>query len=154
MAFYTAIFFDPADADDLLLLHKAVRTNTELTNVINNVEYEILDYYKQRPSIPLSLRTGRENLYSTNEITVRLLHYNNTTPASSEQDVKDALKKTIAEVASWVLRNYDNEGKVSSVSLGRFSASYTGAMPTWREFPSGWNRWLGNFDDRQAVYSI
>lgn len=154
MAFYNAIFFDVDSADDLALLHSSVRTNAELSNVIDAVEYEIIDHYKQRPSIPLTLRTGRENLYSTNEITVRLLHYNNDNPANSEQDVKDALKKTIAEVASWVLRNYDNNADVTSVRLGRFSTNFRGSMPTWREFPSGWSRWLSNFDDRQAVYSI
>lgn len=154
MAFYSAIFFDIENADDLALLHSTVRENPELGNVIDGVEYEVLDYYKQRASVPLSLRTGRENLYSTKDISVRLMGFNNNTPADSEQDVKDALKKTIAEVASWVVRNYNNDVKVSSINLGRFSVTYAGSSPSWRDFPSGWNRWLSNFDDREAVYSI
>lgn len=154
MAFYDAIFFDTSEQDDLNLLHSSVRDDSELDNVVNGVEYEILQYYKQRPSIPLSLQTGRENLYTTNEVQVRLIDYDNDTPANSEQDLKDALKKTIAEVTSWVIRNYNNDAKVQSESLGRWSVSYAGSVPTWNEWPSGWNRWLKNFDDREAVYSI
>lgn len=154
MPFYSAIFFDTADADDLALLHSSVRTNAELSNVVDNVEYEILDYYKQRPSIPLSLRTGRENLYTTNEIQVRLIDYDNDTPSNSEQDLKDALKKTIAEITSWVIRNYNNEQNISSIQQGKRSVSFYGLAPSWKDFPSGWNRWLKNYDDREAVYSI
>ena len=154
MAFYTPIFFDTAEADDLALLHSSVRTDDELDNVIANVEYEILDYYKQRPSIPLQLRVGRENLYNVNEVSVRLLDYNQDVPANTTQQLKDALKKTIAEVASWVLRNYSNSQNVASIQQGKRSVSYYGLSPSWKDFPSGWNRWLKNFDDKEARYSI
>jgi len=136
------------------LLHSSVRDHAELANVVDNVEYEILDYYKQRPSIPLTLQTGRENLYTTNEIQVRLIDYDNDTPANSEQDVKDALKRTIAEITSWVLRNYDNMQNVKAISQGKRSIEFYGLAPSWRDFPKGWQRWLRNFDDREALYSI
>ena len=154
MPFYTPIFFDTASSDDLDLLHSSVRTNDELENVVANVEYEILDYYKQRPSIPLTLQTGRENLYTTNEIQVRLIDYDNDNPSNSEQDLKDALKKTIAEISSWVIRNYETPQGVNSIQQGKRSISYHGLSPTWNDFPSGWRRWLKNFDDREALYSI
>lgn len=154
MAFYTPIFFDTNEQDDLDLLHSSIRSHDELDKVIANVEYEILDYYKQRPSIPLTLKTGRENLYTTNEINVRLIDYDNETPSNSEQDLKDALKKTIAEVASWVLRNYDNSQGVESIQQGKRSISFYGLSPSWQDFPRGWQRWLKNFDDREALYSI
>lgn len=154
MSFYDAIFFD-LSSDDLRLLHRDIRDHEELENVVDAIEYEVLDYYKQRPSIPLTLKTGRENLYTTNEIQVRLIDYDNHNPSNSEQDLKDALKKTIAELTSWVLRNYDNtQGGVKSIQQGKRSITYMGVVPSWREFPSGWNRWLRNFDDREAVYSI
>lgn len=154
MAFYSAIFFDVDEADDLALLHSSVRSDAELSNVVDNVEYEILDFYKQRPSVPLTLQTGKESLYTSNEVSVRLIDYNQTTPSSSEQDLKDALKKTIAEVASWVLRNYETELHVASMSQGNRSITFYGLSPSWRDFPSGWQRWLKNFDDREALYSI
>jgi len=154
MAFYTPVFFDTSEQDDLDLLHSSVRTDSELDNVVANVEYEILDYYKQRPSIPILLQTGRENLYTTNEIQVRLLDYDNDTPSDSEQELKDALKKTIAEITSWVIRNYNNSQNVDSIKQGKRSISYYGLSPSWKDFPSGWQRWLKNFDDREALYSI
>lgn len=154
MPFYTPIFFDTSSVDDLDLLHKSVRTNDELDNVVANVEYEILDYYKQRPSIPLTLQTGRENLYTTNEVEVRLIDYDNDTPANSEQDLKNALKKTIAEISSWIIRNYENSNNVGSIQQGKRSITYYGLAPTWNDFPAGWQRWLKNFDDREALYSI
>lgn len=154
MAFYDAIFFDTDSLSDLALLHSSVRDNDELRNVVANIEYEILDYYKQRPSIPLSLQTGRENLYTTNEVQVRLIDYNQDNPVDSEQDLKDALKKTIAEITSWVIRNYDNSQNVRSIQQGKRSIEFGGLAPTWKDFPTGWQRWLKNFDDREAVYSI
>lgn len=155
MANYTAIFFDTGTQDDLDLLHESVRNHSELDNVVNEVEYRILDYYKQRPSVPLRLQTGRENLYSTNDIQVRLIHYDNDTPANSQQDLKDALKRTIADIASWVLRNYDSPtGGVKSIGQGKRSIEYMGAVPDWKHWPDGWQRWLHNFDDREAQYHI
>ena len=153
MSFYDAIFFD-VDSNDLDLLHSSIRDHAELRKVVDNVEYEVLDYYKQRPSIPLTLQTGRENLYTTNDIQVRLIDYDNDNPANSEQDVKNALKRTIAEITSWVLRNYDNMQNVKSISQGKRSIEFYGLAPSWKDFPKGWQRWLRNFDDREALYSI
>ncbi len=154
MAFYDPIFFNTTNQDDLDLLHSSVRNDDELENVVANVEYEILDYYKQRPSIPITLQTGRENLYTTNDVSVRLIDYDNDTPADSGAELKKALKKTIAEITSWVIRNYNNSQNVSSIQQGKRSISYYGLAPTWQDFPNGWTRWLKNFDDREALYSI
>jgi hypothetical protein len=155
MANYSAIFFDTSSQDDLDLLHSSVRSDSELDNVVNEVEYQILDYYKQRPSVPLRLQTGRENLYTTNEISVRLIDYDDDNPSNSPQELKDALKRTIAEVTSWVIRNYDNpQGNVKSIGQGERSIEFMGAAPSWQKWPDGWRRWLKNFDDREALYSI
>lgn len=150
-----ATFFDISAQADLNLLHSSIRDHQELDNVVDKVEYEILDFYKQRPSVPLRLQTGRENLYSTNDIQVRLIDYDNDTPANSEADLKEALKYTIAEVSSWVLRNYDNDqGGVQSIQQGKRSISYMGAAPSWDRWPDGWRHYLKNFDDREALYSV
>lgn len=150
----SATFFDTSDITDLNLLHSSIRSDEELDNVVEKVEYEILDFYSQRPSIPLSLRTGRENLYSTNEISVRLIGYDNDTPADSRADVKEGIKRAIAEVTSWVLRNYTTSQGASQITQGKRSITFMGAAPDWRQWPDGWNKSLRNFDDREAVYAI
>jgi len=150
-----ATFFDTSKQDDLDLLHSSVRSHNEIDNVVDKVEYEILDYYKQRPSVPLRLQTGRENLYTTNEIQVRLIDYDNDNPSNSEADLQEALRRTIAEIASWVLRNYDNnQADVQSIKQGKRSITYMGAAPSWKDWPDGWQHYLRNFDDREALYSI
>lgn len=121
---------------------------------MEKVEYEILDYYSQRPSVPLTLRTGRENLYTSNEISVRLIDYDQDTPEDSPADLKDALRRTIADVASWVLRNYDTSQGVGQITQGKRSITFMGSAPDWRQWPDGWQRYLKNYDDREAVYSI
>lgn len=149
-----SVFFDTSKPEDVRLLHRSVRDSMELENVVEAVEYEILDYYKQRPSIPLSLQTGRENLYTTNEVQVRLIDYDNDNPANSEADLKEALKRTIANVASWIIRNYNTGQGIGSIQQGKRSITYTGDAPTWDQWPSGWRRYLKNYDDREALYSI
>jgi len=149
-----ATFFDPDDIADFNLLHSDVRNHEQLNTVVDKVEYEVLDYYSQRPSIPLTLRTGRENLYTSNDISVRLIDYDQDTPADSPADLKDALRRTIADVTSWVLRNYDSSQGVGQITQGKRSITFVGSAPDWRQWPEGWQRYLKNYDDREAVYSI
>lgn len=149
-----AIFFDTGLQADLDLLHSSIRTDAEIDNVVDRVEYAVLDYYKQRPSIPLRLETGRENLYSTNEINVRLIDYDNDTPANSEADLKEALKYTIADIASWVLRNYSNPQGAQTIKQGQRSITRMQAATDWTNWPDGWKRYLRNYDDREALYSV
>nr|BDD43939.1 hypothetical protein 3 [bacterium] len=149
-----ATFFDTGNLQHLNLLHSEIRDHTELDNVVDSVEYNVLDYYKQRPSIPLTLETGRENLDTVNEIQVRLIDYNQNNPENSESDLQEALRRTIADVVSWVLRNYDNSQGVQSIQQGKRSITFIGPAPSWDTWPDGWNFRLRNFDDREAIYSI
>jgi len=149
-----ATFFDPSKVDDLDLLHSSVRDDSELTNVVNKVEYEMIDYFRQRPNIPLYFRSGFENLSSKNRIKVRLIGYSEDDPAQSNDDLKEALRRSIAYVVSYILRNYDNLVGAQSIKQGQRSVSYHGAIPDVDKWPDGWKRYLRNFDDREAHYSI
>lgn len=152
-----ATFFDTSVQTDLNLLHSDVREHDEVDNVIDKVEWEILNHYKQRPSIPIRVRTGSENLKigpESSDIEVQLIGYDSDTPADSDDGLKEALKRAIAHVASWVLRNYDNAQGVSSITQGKRSITYAGTVPDINDWPDGWGATLKNYDDREALYSI
>lgn len=152
------IFFDPAS--DKALIHASVRDHEELSNVADQVEHEVIEAYKQRPGIPIRVRSGRENLNKTpRAIEVRLEGYNVDNPEDSDDGLKEQLKRTIADVTSFMLRNYDNEQGVQQVRQGQRSVMYGNAQGggtsiTWRSFPPGWNVRLKNYDNRVANYAI
>lgn len=149
-----ADFFNPAN--DVNLLHSSIRTHSELSNVVEKVEYEIIDFYSQRPSIPIRVKTGSENLRigpNSTGIEVQLIGYDPDDPTNSDADLKEALRRSIAKIVEWVLLGYNDTSKVKSESMGRWSAEYI-TVPSYKEWPNGWNNLLKNFDDREALYSV
>lgn len=151
-------FFDPSNPSDLSLLHSSVRDHDELYDVADKVEYEVLDRYRQRDMERVSTyeaffeyEFGRD---PNDEIKVRLVGYDAETPEDSEAGLKEALRRTIAEVVSWVLRNYDTQSDVSSIQQGQRSITYSGNAPTWESFPDGWDRYLKNYDASIKSYGI
>lgn len=146
-----ADFFDTTENDDLNLLHSTVRDHDELDNVVDQVEWEIINHYSQRPQDRGRIRSGNENLGTVNTIEVMLIDYDGT---DSPDGLKDALKRTIADVAEGILLNYDNERGVQSKRQGQRAISYRGANLDSRTWPSGWSYRLKNYDDREAVYAI
>ena len=147
-------FFDPSKQEDLDLLHSSVRNDDELTNVVNKVEYEMIDHFRQRPDIPVYFRSGFENLSSKNRIKVRLIGYSEDDPTQSNADLKEALRRSIAHVVSYILRNYDNLVGAQAIRQGQRSVTYKGVIPDVDKWPDGWKSYLRNFDDREAHYSI
>jgi len=147
-------FFKVASGADLALLHKSVRGDDELANVVDQIEWELIDYFKQRPTVPIYFRSGLENLSTLNEVVVRLFDYDSDNPENSGNDLKEALRRTIADIASWVLRNYYTQDRVRSITQGKRSVTYMGTVPSWRDWPDGWAKRLKNFDNREALYSI
>lgn len=154
-----ATFFNTENPNDLALLHADVREATELDRLAEQVEYEVILFYKQRDMQGIATyqdffryEAGASPLTG---IKVRLVGYNESDPAKSEPDLKEALRRTIAEVLSYQLRNYENANGVASQSQGNRSVTYTsGQPPTWRNFPHGWNLYLRNFDARIQGYGI
>ncbi len=152
-----ADFFDTSEQADLNLLHSSIRTHDELDNVIDQIEWEIIEFYSQRNGLGVA---NYEDFFRyengadpDNEIKVRLVGYDQTTPTDSTADLKTALKRTIADVASYVLRNYSVTQDVTSITQGKRSVTYAGTL-SWRDFPNGWRRRLKNFDARYSAYGI
>ena len=150
-------FFDVTDANDLNLLHADVRGEDELSNVVDKVEWEILDAFSQRDKQGLTTvqaffeyEKGRD---PNDEILVRLAGYDQTAPADSDAGLKEALRRTIADIVSTLMRGYSNEPGIQSVRQGQRSVTY-GMVPTWDKWPSGWDRRLKNYDARIKPYGI
>ena len=154
-----ATFFDVNNSNDIALLHPEVRESPELVNQIDRVEYQVLQYYKQRDqqgratyqdffTFELGRRPG-------SEIRVRLVGYNAETPADSEAGLKEALKRTIADIASYTLRNLTTQPGIASQSQGNRSVTFSnGQAPTWQNWQPGWNLYLRNYDARIQGYGI
>ncbi len=140
------------------LLHKSVRDNDELENIIDQVEFEMIEAFKQRSMERLSTyeqffeyEFGRDPM---DEIKVRLVGYDEEDPTKSDEHLKDLLKRTIAKVTTWVLRNYDNADRVSSIQQGKRSITYAGVVPSYKDWYSGWDNMLHNYDARIKNYGI
>jgi hypothetical protein len=149
------------DFTDLSLIHSDVREHPELSNVIDRVEWEILDAFSQRDLQGLTTvqaffeyETGRD---PNDEILVRLAGYDQASPTDSEDGLKEALRRTIANIANELLRGYDRERGVQSVRQGQIAIMYgtpSGYVPSWTDWPSGWDRFLKNYDARIKPYGI
>jgi hypothetical protein len=151
-------FLDVTNEDDLKLLHAEVRGSDELANVVEQVQFEIIQAFSQRDMQGL---TTYESFFRyefgvdpRDVIRVRLLGFDEVDPGQSEADMKDVLKRTIANVTSWVIRNYYNPQSVTMIKQGQRAVSYSGVTPSYMDFPSGWDRLLKNFDARIQPYGI
>lgn len=154
-----ATFFDVNSESDLNLLHSSVRELVELANVVDSVEWELIDSYTQRDMQGIATYENffkyESGVAPGSELKVRLAGYNQATPADSDAGLKEALRRTIADIVSMILRNYNNEIGVSSQSQGNRSISYAnGASISWRTWPTGWNRRLNNYDAKIQHYGI
>ncbi len=140
------------------LLHESVRDSDELQNVVDNVEFEIIEAFKQRDMQRLATyeqffkyEFGRDPL---DKIKVRLVGYDEDDPTNSDADLKELLKRTIARVTTWVLRNYDNTDQAQSIRQGNRSISYAGVVPSYKDWYEGWDSLLHNYDARFKNYGI
>ena len=154
-----ADFFDVNDSNDTDLLHESIRTHDELSTVVDKVEWEILnEAFLQREGgtrgVVQDFFEYEDGNDPNNELKVRLVGYDQDTPTNSDADLQEALRRTIARVVSWVLRNYDNGQGVRSISQGQRSIEYAGSVPDWQEWPDGWDRILHNYDARIPQYAV
>jgi hypothetical protein len=154
-----ATFFNTESAQDINLLHRDVRGSSELDNMADRVEYEVIQFYKQRDMQGIATyqdffryEAGASPLTG---IKVRLVGYNEADPEQSTAELKEALRRTIADILSYQLRNYETSDGIASQSQGNRSITFaSGRAITWRDFPHGWNLHLRNYDARIQGYGI
>lgn len=151
-----AVFFNIST--DTALIHSGVRDSDELGNVVDRVEWEIIDRYRQRDHCNVSIATQffqfEGGVDPNEEPVVRLLGYDEDEPADSDDGLKEALKRTIGDVASWVLKNYDTDPDVVSEKQGQRAVTYRSGVPSRNEWPLGWDIKLSNFDARIDRFGI
>lgn len=131
-------FFDLNSPDDLALINAAVRDHDELNTVAEMAEWEVIEAYTEGAG---------------DRAVVKLKGYDQDDPSESEADLKEALRRTIADVVSTLLLDYDNDRGVLSERQGNRSVTY-GRASTWRDWPTGWQSKLTRFDRRTPAYSI
>lgn len=151
-------FLDVNNSDDLKLIHKEVRADDELENVVSQVQFEIIQAYSQRDMEGISTYEAffkyEFGVDPSDKVRVRLLGYNEIEPENSDADLKELLKRTIANVASWVMRNYYNPQGATMIKQGQRSISYAGVVPSHKDFPAGWDSLLKNYDARIQPYGV
>lgn len=149
-------FFDSSSQDDLNLLHESVREHDELDHIIDKIEYEVISHYTQRRGGAMGLEEAFFATESggdpTSEIQVRLIGYDSEEPEKSDDGLKEALRRTVAHIASEVLQSYDTDKRVQSIRQGQRSITYSASSP--EQWPAGWERYLSNYDAREGLYEI
>ena len=152
------LFFDVDNVNDLKLVHESVRDNDELGNIVEKVQWEIIEAFSQREMQGLTTYEAffkyEFGVNPRDVIKVRLFGYNNEDPENSDEGLKEAFKRTIARVSSWIIRNYQNPQAVRRIRQGQRQVEYSGEIPTWEDFPKGWDRLFKNYDARIQPYGI
>lgn len=103
-------YFDPENADDLLLLNADVRTDAELANVASATEDDVRQVYTIYDDID-------------EEYEVKLRGYN-ADPELANEHFKKAYKQTIADAISFRLLNYNNREGIKRDKRGQREREY------------------------------
>lgn len=145
-----ATYFDITSYADINLLHGDVRNHCELSNVAAQVESDVINRFRERnrgagypyPYFASSVGTP----YSTTDgkYIIWLDGYKEDADEADTR-LKDALRRTIADVISHRLRYYEEENGVKRFSQGRVSIEYSGSGRD-AEWPRQWSRRLTEFD--------
>lgn len=145
-----ATYFDLAAAADVLLLHESVRDHNELARIASAVETDVINHYRERNERGLDRYTYYGSptvapfVTSDGKYIVWLDGYKEDADEADTR-LKDALRRTIADVVSHRLRYYDEERGVQSWTQGRVSVTFSGGGRD-TEWPKGWSRRLAEFN--------
>jgi hypothetical protein len=125
---------------------------------VDKAEWEIIQAFSQRDMQGLTTFEAffyyESGVDPRDVIKVRLLGYDEETPSESEAGLKEVFRRTIADIASWALRSYNNSKGVQSIQQGQRSVTYQDVMPSFNSFPQGWDRRFKNYDARIMPYGI
>lgn len=151
-------YFDPAALVDQNLLAPEYRAYADLANLAGVVEQDVIAYYTARApdtlytyrkSVPVGEATGAAGLARF----VCLRGYKaSSQDSTTDPDLKDALRRTIAVVLEWRIMQRIRSQAISSTSVQGVSRTYfEQARSLW---PTGWNRFLKDFDTREPAWGM
>lgn len=146
-------YFDPTSDSDKSLLHSDVRDHSELERVATQVEFDVINHYREE----LRYESGsRAYAYPPNGPVQTAVYLNGyeEDPQKAEKHFREALRHTIADLISFSLRVYDNEIGVTSQRRGGRSKSFAGKVPTPNQWPDGWSRRLAIYDNTEVLYGL
>tara|TARA_R110000868_G_scaffold176609_4_gene414487 strand:- start:1429 stop:1845 length:417 start_codon:yes stop_codon:yes gene_type:complete len=137
-----AIFFDADLANDANMLHHTVRNHGEMSRVVDRAEIDILNRF--------SIRIG------VNSYRVELEGYNDATPANSNALLMAAIKRSVADVASYRLRYLDRDSSLQKERLGDYEADRGTASGTLNvSWPESWDKELtGFYSERAPLFHV
>lgn len=152
-----ATYFDYSDSDDTALLHSYVRTHTELEQVANEVEYEIIEMYTfPTPTQPYIENFGdtyfsdeKPYYHTTSDHIVWLNGYRpDADDTLTNPLLKEAMRRTIAKVVSHRLLHYDYWARIKREKRGRREVEYE--TQNDKMWPDAWDALLVAFDLRPS----
>jgi len=154
-----ANYFDTSDAADTGLLHPSIKTHADLSRVASAAEYDVIQaftfkvngaasVYSLQASGIQSSATENPYFYPTEDFVVYL---NGFKPDADDSNtsalLKDALRRTIADVITHRLFNIDSAGgNVIEEQRGRRRIKYAEAKDA--DWPDNWDQRLATFDLR------
>lgn len=166
-----APYFDSANAAHQALLPTPQQGASALSDVAELAEADVINHFTRRapavvygvavasthPAAPFEsvvvTGTGEATLVGTDRYVYLRGYRQDASDAEVDPDLKVALRRTIAEVIAWRLRQWGQNPLVQN------EAAQPGASRTYRPellhpFPPGFDRWLLPFDTRLTSWAL
>lgn len=154
-----ATYYDASLQAHKDLLPPEQRAYADLANLATECEKDVIEQFTERArdsiyTAPSLVGEGGEQVGATDmQRYVRLRGYKaDSAHADVDADLKDALKRTIADVLSWRIERRLRGQALSGTSVQGVSRAYIeAAAGLW---PRGWDRRLRTFDLRIPAWGI
>lgn len=153
-------YFDAAA--DTARLRPENRAYADLANLAADVEKDVIEAftvhsedlsYTAQAQAWLSTPVGEQVTASTNQLYVALRGYKaDAADAAVDADLKDALKRTVAEVIDWRIALRTREQAIASTGAAGVSRAYLAESRDL--FPRSWRRHLYRFDLRRPAWGM
>ena len=146
-------YFDVTDTEHLKLLPIDMREASDIANVAAEAEADVIGRYTEEGGSADRICTELED-GSGNGIGISVyLNGYSLTPAEAESNFAADLRREIAGVIRWRLKQREKDPLIASESSGEFKGR-TFRDDAEQPFPPGFGRWLRNYDTRRPLESI
>lgn len=157
-----APYFNFANEADLKLLPAWARSHSELEWLATQVEADVIRYYTrplrdefeafriQDALYPMALNSRTLELLGNHEAVYLWGFKLDADDPAVDPYLKAAMKRAVAEVMAWRLRQVRVDPMVTTESGEGKSKTYR--MDANEPFPQGWERWLDNFEATEPMW--